>query len=126
MLSILCVILTIKVKVGIPESFKVGWYPPKKLGRVTLNAPGSIAFSQEHFKTISYAKFGGQTECIMGNWKIVNAPQKNIPEKPQIENGQWTNLMSEIQVFNMFKLLKVVLLCSSAARASSGETSTCC
>ena len=23
-------------------------------------------------KTISYAKFGGQTECIMGNWKIVN------------------------------------------------------
>ena len=37
-----------------------------------VNAPGSIAFSQEHFKTISYAKFGGQTECIMGNWKIVN------------------------------------------------------
>ena len=37
-----------------------------------LNAPGSIAFSQEHLKTISYAKFGGQTECIMGNWKIVN------------------------------------------------------
>ena len=37
-----------------------------------LNALGSIAFSQEHFKTISYAKFGGQTECIVGNWKIVN------------------------------------------------------
>ena len=36
MLSILSVILTIKVKVGIPESFKVGWYPLKKLGRVTL------------------------------------------------------------------------------------------
>ena len=36
MLSILCVRLTIKVKVGIPENFKVGWYPPKKLGRVTL------------------------------------------------------------------------------------------
>ena len=37
-----------------------------------LNAPGSITFSQEHFKTISYAKFGGQKECIMGNSKIVN------------------------------------------------------
>ena len=40
MLSILCVELTIKVKVGIPGSFKVGWYPPppkKKLGRVTLS-----------------------------------------------------------------------------------------
>ena len=36
MLSILCVRLKIKVKVGIPESFKVGWYPAKKLGRVTL------------------------------------------------------------------------------------------
>ena len=32
MLSILCVRLTIKVKVGIPESFKVGWYPSKKTG----------------------------------------------------------------------------------------------
>ena len=32
MLSILFVRLTIKVKVGIPESFKVGWYPPKKTG----------------------------------------------------------------------------------------------
>ena len=32
MLSILCVRLKIKVKVGIPASFKVGWYPPKKTG----------------------------------------------------------------------------------------------
>ena len=36
MLSILCVRLTMKVKVGIPESFRGAWYPPKKLGRVTL------------------------------------------------------------------------------------------
>ena len=28
--------------------------------------------SQEYFTTIVYAKFGGQTECIMDNWKIVN------------------------------------------------------
>ena len=32
MLSILCVRLTIKVKVGIKESFKVGWYPLQKNG----------------------------------------------------------------------------------------------
>ena len=37
MLSILCVRLTIKVKVGIPESFKVGWYHPKKTGSSHLN-----------------------------------------------------------------------------------------
>ena len=28
--------------------------------------------SQEYFTIIVYAKFGGQTECIMDNWKIVN------------------------------------------------------
>ena len=44
MLSILCVRLTIKVKVGIPESFKVGWYPPppqkkKKTGSSHLKVP---------------------------------------------------------------------------------------
>ena len=38
MLPILCVRLTIKVKVGIPESFKVGWYPPKKTGSSHLNS----------------------------------------------------------------------------------------
>ena len=38
MLSMLYVrLITIKGKVGIPESFKVGWYP-QKLGRVTLIA----------------------------------------------------------------------------------------
>ena len=37
MLSILCVRLTIKVKVGIPESFKVGWYSPKKTRSSHLN-----------------------------------------------------------------------------------------
>ena len=31
-LSMLYVRLTIKVKVGIPESFKVGWYPHKITG----------------------------------------------------------------------------------------------
>ena len=39
MLSILCVTLTIKVKVGIPESFKVGWYRPKITGSSHLKVP---------------------------------------------------------------------------------------
>ena len=37
MLSILCVRLTIKLKVRIPESFKVGWYPYRKTGSSHLN-----------------------------------------------------------------------------------------
>ena len=49
MLSILCVRLTIKVKVGIPESFKVGWYPPKKTGSSHLNyaTPCQRVFEQQ-------------------------------------------------------------------------------
>ena len=31
-----------------------------------------MQYSQKHLKTMVYAKFGGQTECIMGNWKIEN------------------------------------------------------
>ena len=37
MLSMLHVRLTIKVKVGIPESFKVGWYSHKITGSSHLN-----------------------------------------------------------------------------------------
>ena len=44
MLSILCVRLTIKVKVGIPESFKVGWYPPKKTGSSHLKYSTFVNF----------------------------------------------------------------------------------
>ena len=32
-----------------------------------------MQYSQEHLKTMVYAEFGGQTECIMGNWKIENS-----------------------------------------------------
>ena len=44
MLSMLYVRLTIKVKVGIPESFKVGWYPHKITGSSHLKYSISIRF----------------------------------------------------------------------------------
>ena len=61
MLSILCVRLTIKVKVAIPESFKVGWYPPPpkktkktktktKTGSSHLKVFKSHNYSQEEAK----------------------------------------------------------------------------
>ena len=31
-----------------------------------------MQYSQVQLKTVVYAEFGGQTECIMGNWKIEN------------------------------------------------------
>ena len=38
-----------------------------------------MQYSQEHLKTMVYAEFGGQTECIMGNWKIENRILCQIP-----------------------------------------------
>ena len=35
-----------------------------------------MQYSQEHLKTMVYAEFGGQTECIMGNSKIENGKKK--------------------------------------------------
>ena len=38
-----------------------------------------MQYSQEHLKTMVYAEFGGQTECIMGNWKIENSLRASSP-----------------------------------------------
>ena len=58
MLSILCVRLRIKVKVGIPESFKVRWYPPpqkKKLGQITLSTwQPSVPFAKCHLSKFKH------------------------------------------------------------------------
>ena len=45
------------------------------------NAPGSTTFSQEHLKTIIYAKLGSKTKCIMGDSKIVKRGTVNRIEK---------------------------------------------
>ena len=37
-----------------------------------------MQYSQEHLKTMVYAKFGGQTECIMGNSKIENVKKMSV------------------------------------------------
>ena len=46
--------------------------------------------SQEYFTTIAYAKFGGQTECIMDNWKIVN-------EEDEISTELFPRLLPSLQ-----------------------------
>ena len=70
MLSILCVRLTIKVKVGIPDSLKVGWNPPppqkKKLGRVTLNGkfPGAETLTRLANHYTEETKTGGRKHTL--------------------------------------------------------------
>ena len=50
------------------------------------NALGNMQCPQEHLKTIIYAKFGGQTKCIMGNSKIENVAAQNNREKSLLGN----------------------------------------
>ena len=60
-LSNLCLRLMIKVKVGIPESFKVGWYPPKKTGSSHLEIKGqeTIRISKDFLNTMDNRLRGG-------------------------------------------------------------------
>ena len=51
MLFILCVRLTIKVKVRIPESFKVRWYPPQK--NWVESRPVIVSRQMSQFSTVS-------------------------------------------------------------------------
>ena len=49
-----------------------------------------MQYSQEDLKTMVYAKFGGQTECIMENSKIENKFLKLIKKKRNY--WQWNKL----------------------------------
>ena len=63
-----------------------------------------MQYSQEHLKTMVYAKFGGQTECIMGNSKIVNGPfaashsRGTKPLYMRAESGTGTRQTKEITI----------------------------
>ena len=60
-----------KRKLTIFESPIIHSVAPQILHKLLCsNALGKMQYSQEHFKTMVYAEFGGQTECIMGNSKI--------------------------------------------------------
>ena len=44
-----------------------------------------------------YAEFGGQTECIMGNWKI-----ENVPDHPSFESVFFSFLFFSFLFFPFF------------------------
>ena len=66
MLSILCVRLTIKVKMGIPESFKVGRYPLKKTGSSHLKEEQSTLF----LTVVCVNVFSYHTDVIFWYFKV--------------------------------------------------------
>ena len=83
MLSMLYVRLTIKVKVGIPESFKVGWYPHKLTGSSHLNElkyPLKIAFMFLSILKIVKVQVSNYI-CDCARWSLAAPPP---PKKKKI------------------------------------------
>lgn len=58
-----------------PVAYNSLCWPQISHKQLMWNSPGRSAHYQEHFTTIVYAKFEGQTEWIMGNGKIENRTQ---------------------------------------------------
>ena len=52
-----------------------------------------MQYSQEHLKTMVYAEFGGQTQCIMGNSKIENGlvERTTIPYSMQLKGTHFSH-----------------------------------
>ena len=88
MLSILCVRLTIKVKVGIPESFKVGWYPPKKTGSSHLK--GVQVFSCQIIKLCIQAYLFLKT-LILDVSVFFSQSAENLSGVQILWNGDYVN-----------------------------------
>ena len=62
------------------------------------NTLGNMQCPQEHLKTIVYAKFGGQTKCIMGHSKIeIDCKSSHRAERLVFNNGT-TFLMINVLV----------------------------
>ena len=74
MLPILCVRRTIKVKVGIPESFKGGWYPLKKTGSSHLKEPAlskcKQLFDEQVARTKHDNKFSTAKDPVFNSTRV--------------------------------------------------------
>ena len=97
MLSILFVRLTIKVKVGIPESFKVGWYPPKKTGssHLSLLLSAFISFCKGPDAINDVPRIYGAVAVLVGRWCLF----LNFLERSLL-NGNHALKNSDLKIFS--------------------------
>ena len=124
MLSIQCVRLTIKVKVGIPESFKEGWYPPQKTGSSHLKIKSSLlSVVYSPFQTSFYCPvelkwiWPGSCMAIAREWfqtlNLIQSRQiqnkENVKTRlPSIQNGG-QKLKGRSRSEEIFIFLKTIL-----------------
>ena len=84
MLSILCVRLTIKVKVGIPESFKVGWYPRKKTGSSHFKVPPLLYLKRNTLYCEANSLVSNSLVSAACIGKTVLVTFKGVKSKPRV------------------------------------------
>ena len=92
--------------------------------------------SQEHFTTIVYAKFEGQTGCIMGNWKIENEAFRKrwrhynqvicLPESSSSTNPKWRLKWWLPCWFRHVGSTKTLLCACSRLHSSVSAACDCC
>ena len=73
-------------EVGITRQMKLNWL-------LSSNTLGKMQYSQEHLKTIVYANFEGQRECIMGYSKIEHTEHNNLTAAPHGELQEFYYLL---------------------------------
>ena len=80
---------------------------------------GNMQTSQEYFTTIVYANFGGQTECIMDNWKIVNGNQPLASSKRMViwQTLRFTDKLWNKHNFEYGSSAKLFTICMKVNRS---------
>ena len=129
MLSILCVRLMIKVKVGIPESFKVGWYPLKKTGSSHLKKT-SFTFMWQSVNGRVYQQISNKDVDIRGETLHFMQQQSELQRRNLwsflTHRGTWnkitpSSLLFTSHAFDLFSNMHVP--CSIApSRVTSATT----
>ena len=61
---------------------------------LSSNALGKMQYSQEHFKTMVYAKFGGKTGFIVGDSTIENEIPGELSRENMISSHVKKNMLS--------------------------------
>ena len=88
--------------------------PPNFAYTIEFKHSWEYAVSQEHLKTMVYAKFGGQTKCIMGNVKMVNMElyTTTLSRRQLADQVAWGLLVRDCETSSSVWLFLYIKLCA--------------